>query len=79
MEIEVKLFATLQKYLPGGSGAHSCRLEMGEEAQVKDVFVRLDLPAEMPKIVLLNGLRCDLESRLKEGDVLSIFPPVGGG
>lgn len=79
MEIEVKLFATLQKYLPGGSGSHSCRLQMGGEAQVKDVLARLDLAMEMPKIILLNGLRCDSESKLKEGDVLSIFPPVGGG
>jgi len=79
MEIEVRLFATLQKYLPGGSGSYSCRLQMGDESQVKDVLIRVDLPTEMPKIILLNGIRCDFESKLKEGDVLSIFPPLGGG
>ena len=79
MDIEVKLFATFQKHLPSGHGPFSCKLRMEEKASVEDVLKHLDLPREMPKILLLNGVRCQAESKLKEGDVLSIFPPLGGG
>jgi len=79
MEIEVKLFAIFQHYLPLGSGPYSCKLRLEIEAQVKDVLNYLNLPNEMPKILLLNGIQCKPDSRLREGDVLSIFPPLGGG
>ena len=79
MEIEVRLFATLQKHLPPGSGPYSCRLHMGDESRVMDVLTRLSLPAELPKILLVNGVKCNGEATLKDGDVLSVFPPLGGG
>jgi sulfur carrier protein len=79
MEIEVKLFAIFQRYLPPGSSPYSCKLRLESEAQVEDVVNYLNLPKEMPKILLLNGIRCKPESKLREGDVISIFPPLGGG
>ncbi len=79
MEIEVRLFAILQKHLPPGSGPYSCRLRMGKESRVKDVLTRLSLPAGLPKILLVNGVKSSEEATLKNGDVLSVFPPLGGG
>ena len=79
MEIEVRLFAILQKHLPPGSSPYSCRLHMGDESRVMDVLTRLSLPAELPKILLVNGVKSGDETTLKDGDVLSVFPPLGGG
>ena len=79
MEIEVRLFAILQKHLPPGSGAYSCRLHMGDGSRVKDALTRLSLPVELPKILLVNGVKSSDEVALKDGDVLSVFPPLGGG
>jgi molybdopterin converting factor small subunit len=33
----------------------------------------------MPKIILVNGVHGKNDQVLKEGDVVSIFPPVAGG
>jgi molybdopterin converting factor small subunit len=33
----------------------------------------------MPKIILVNGIHGTKGQTLKEGDVVSIFPPVAGG
>ncbi len=79
MEIEVKLFATLRDYLPQGSGRFSCKLDIEEKTRVEDILTRLKIPEEMPKIILINGIHGKKDQLLKEGDVLSVFPPVAGG
>jgi molybdopterin converting factor small subunit len=79
MEIEVKLFATLRDYLPQGSGRFSCKMEIDGQTRVEDVLSKLKIPEDMPKIILLNGIHGKKEQLLKEGDILSVFPPVAGG
>lgn len=79
MEIEVKLFATLRDYLPKGSGSFSCKLKVSSTNTVRDVLKKLEIPDEIPKIILVNGVHGNLERVLKRGDVLSVFPPVAGG
>jgi molybdopterin converting factor small subunit len=79
MEIEVKLFATLRDYLPKGSGRFSCKVEIDDHTRIQDILAKLHLPEEIPKIILVNGIHGKKEQTLKEGDVVSIFPPVAGG
>ena len=79
MEIEVKLFATLRDYLPKGSERFSCKMEIESQTRIQDILMRLKIPEEMPKIILVNGVHGKKEQILKEGDVLSVFPPVAGG
>ncbi len=79
MQIEVKLFATLRDYLPAGSDRFSCKLEIEGHTRVRDIVSRLKIPDEIPKIILVNGIHGKMEQMLKEGDVLSIFPPIAGG
>ena len=79
MEIEVKLFATLRDYLPKGSDRFSCNMEVEGSTRVQDILSRLKIPEEMPKIILINGIHGKKDQVLKDGDVLSIFPPVAGG
>jgi molybdopterin converting factor small subunit len=79
MEIEVKLFATLRDYLPPGSSRFSCRLEIAEVTSIEEVLKRLSIPEDTPKIILVNGIHAGKGDILKEGDVLSVFPPVAGG
>jgi molybdopterin converting factor small subunit len=79
MEIEVKLFATLRDYLPKGSGRFSCRMEIDGRTCVQDILSKLRIPDDIPKIILINGIHGKKGQVLKEGDVLSIFPPVAGG
>jgi len=79
MEIEVKLFATLREYLPKGSSRFSCKMEIDGPIRIQDILSRLKLPEEIPKIILINGVHGKKEQILKDGDVVSIFPPVAGG
>ena len=79
MEIEVKLFATLSDYLPKESDRFSCKMSIDGHTRIQDILLRLNIPEEMPKIILVNGVHGKNDQVLKEGDVVSIFPPVAGG
>jgi len=79
MEIEIKLFATLRDYLPKGSSRFSFKMEIDSHTPIQDILSKLKIPEEMPKIILVNGIHGKKDQILKEGDILSIFPPVAGG
>ena len=79
MEIEVKLFATLRDYLPEGSSRFSCKMKIEGSTRVEDILTNLKIPEEMPKIILVNGVHGKKDQILRDGDVLSVFPPVAGG
>ena len=44
-----------------------------------DIIDRLRLPVSEVAIVMINGRHAILEAALNDGDVLSLFPAVGGG
>ena len=75
ISIEIKLFATLQKFAPQASDAHV--LEAG--TSVRTLVRQLGIPEIKAKLIFINGIKATLDSVLKDGDRLGIFPPVGGG
>ncbi len=46
---------------------------------VKDVIHTLKIPCEEVKVVFVNGKHASLQTKLKDGDRIGIFPAVGGG
>jgi len=74
MLVNVKLFATLRE----GRFATE-ETELQENSRVMDVIKKYDLPLDEVAICLVNGRDADNDKVLKNGDTLSIFPPVGGG
>lgn len=74
MQIKVKLFATLRE----GRGKEIL-LELEEGQRSQDIIDKLQIPIEDVAILLINGRDGQLDTKLVDSDVLSIFPPVGGG
>ncbi|MCX8044505.1 MAG: MoaD/ThiS family protein [Desulfobacterota bacterium] len=82
--IELKLFMFLKKYLPAGATEGKARYEIEEGATIKDLLERLGIPIEEDKIIVINGIshkQSDKTNaiRLKQDDVVAIFPPIAGG
>ena len=75
MKLEVRLFA----YLRDGRGKKVFLDIMPGETTVQDVLNILNIDAKEASIVLINGQDSRLSACFKEGDYLSLFPPVGGG
>lgn len=74
MQVNVKLFATLRE---GRFKQEVTELE--NSSSVLDVLKKYELPLEEVAICLVNGRDADNEHVLKNGDTVSLFPPVGGG
>ncbi len=73
--IQIKLFATLGKYLP--DSAENFRIEPG--ISVQELVLELGIPTESAKLIFINGEKAGLSSKLAGGERVGIFPPVGGG
>ena len=80
MEIEVRLFANLNKFLPPGSVRRRARLSVPAAATVSVLLDQLGIAASSVHLVAVNGChQQDLSYVLQDGDVVSIFPPLAGG
>ena len=79
MRVTVRLFAGLREFLPAGTNGSECEMTLQSGATVDDLVARMSIPAQTPKIVLINGLSCSGPKKLTEGDVVSIIPPISGG
>jgi sulfur-carrier protein len=81
MKIEVKLFATLRKLLPPHAEGSTATLEVAEGTTVAGLLTELQIPKEMAHLVLVNGVNIEGNQArpLRDGETVSIFPPVAGG
>ena len=76
--INVKLFATLKKYLPPGSEeGTSVTLPVG--STVLDVVDALKIPHEQATMLVAGDTYVEKTTPLTDGLQLSIFPPLAGG
>jgi molybdopterin converting factor small subunit len=77
MIVHLKFFAGLRDAIPGRKSPYS--VDLPADATVEQVLDRFGVPRDKPKILLVNGRHADLRHVLREGDTLSVFPPVAGG
>ena len=72
--IEVRLFATFREgrqkvyQFPG--------TQFQKAVEIVDYF---DIPHDQVSIYLINGIHSKLTDAVNDGDVIALFPPVGGG
>ncbi len=74
MEIEVRLFAGLR-----AGRFKRQNMDVNDDAELRDVLRLLDIPEEEVSLPLVNGRYSEFTRALYAGDVLSLFPAVGGG
>ncbi len=73
--ITLNFFSTLRKYNPPDAEKYS--VEPG--ITVQELLDRLDFPVTKVKLVFIDRVKSDMDTILKGGERVSIFPPVGGG
>ena len=73
-KLEIRLFATLREIRNSGDV-----LEFPVPANLGDIVDTLTIPREQVAIILVNGRHGEFEDTPSDGDIVSIFPPVGGG
>ncbi len=72
--IEIRLFATLRE------GREKILFRDSAECKkISDIQKMLEIDEKDIAICLINGFHSKSEDAVKAGDIVSLFPPVGGG
>ena len=83
MNIELKLYASLSRYLPPGARHHRVALDVAEGITPAQLIENMKLPKEACFLVLRNGVYLTPDERetspIKEGETSAIWPPIAGG
>ena len=72
--IEVRLFAGLRQ---GRQKVY--QMEPDSIHNVQDIMDLLSIQRKEVNILLINGFHQKPETEVKDGDIVSLFPAVGGG
>lgn len=72
--IEVRLFANFRE-----GREKILFLDANQFTKAGEVLDHLNIPHEQVAIYLINGRHSKVTDSISDGDILAIFPPVGGG
>ena len=73
--IDLKLYATLNKFIP----ASADKFPVKEGDTVLSLIEKLGIPRKEAKLIFIDGVKREIDTVLKGGERVGIFPPVGGG
>lgn len=83
MNVRLKLYATLGKFLPSTAKRNEVSLTVDDRTSVLDLLTQHNVPMETCHLILVNGVYAAParagEAMLKEGDTVAVWPPVAGG
>ena len=74
MKLEIKLFASLQKFMPNAE-----KVDLDDNCTVRDLLKKIGINPSEVAIILVNGQHVELDKTLSEGETVAIFPPIAGG
>lgn len=74
IKVEVRYFATFRK-----KGIKKETLFLEADSLVKELLKKADIEEKEVAILLVNGIKTTSNTKLNDGDIVSLFPPVGGG
>ena len=73
-QVEVRYFATFRK-----NNIKKEFIKLMDEMTVKDILDLREINENEVAILLVNGIRKTSHTVLEPGDIVALFPPVGGG
>ena len=84
MDLNVKLYAGLEAYLPADAVDNSIQLTIEKSTTVYDILDRCQIPRSEAHLILLNGIFVvpgdrDKAGILRDEDTLALWPKVAGG
>ena len=74
MKLEIKLFASLQKFMPNAE-----KIKLDDNCTVIELLEKIGINSSEVAITLVNGRHVQLDQTLHDGETVAIFPPIAGG
>jgi molybdopterin converting factor small subunit len=80
--IDLSLFGELRKHMPAGASGRRARVEVPDGLDAFGLIEHLGIPYEADEgviVVSVNDEVSDLRAPIRDGDRVTIFPPLAGG
>ena len=74
MKLEVRLFAVFRQ-----GRFNRTTMDLPEGTPLRDLILQLEIPEKEVSLPLVNGQYSPLDRVLAAGDIVALFPAVGGG
>ena len=79
MQVEVRVFAALRRYLPELGVGEAKILDIAEGTTLDEIRISLGLPAEEVKVIMVNYIQAFPDDLARDGDRITYIPAVAGG
>ena len=79
MQVQVKLYGTLGKWVDGYDHRQGLAVEVKEGATVADLIGLIGIPLKKVGVVSLDGRLAGKETSLASGMTVKVFHPIFGG
>lgn len=79
MHVNVVVFATLRRYVPGLGIGQPLEMDVEPGTTLAEIQDNLGLPENEVRIVMRNGLQAELSDTVQDGDRIAYIPAVAGG
>jgi molybdopterin converting factor small subunit len=79
MQVRIRLFSDIKKFLPQGSAGDAFELSLEGTASVGELKNKLGIPDQKKCVVTVNDTNRKEDYFLADGDLVKIFPSAMGG
>ena len=79
MTIDLILYASLTRLVPGSTAGVAIPVQVSDRTTIGAVLRQTGIPDDMKLILLVNGLSGARDQELKDKDRLAVFPTIAGG
>jgi len=79
IRVNVRLFATLRRFYPDYDPEKGMDVKVEEGSTIEKLIQFLRLPENEARVILINGKSKMTTDKIRDGDRIDIFTPLGGG
>ncbi len=79
MQVEVRAFATLRRYLPELGVGEARQVEVVPGTTLGQLCDQLGIPRQEVKLIMRNFVYTQADEMVQDGDRVTFVPAVGGG
>jgi len=79
MKIFLETRGPLKEYFKGQEKSRKIKLKISTGRSIIDLINQHKIPKGFVSLVSVNGKKEGLNYKIKEGDLIKLYPPTGGG
>lgn len=79
IQVRVELSSALRRYVPDYDPESGATLDLPQGSEVAKLIKALGIPAKEITVIMVNRQAVPADHTLADGDLVGLFPALGGG